>query len=160
MQASKLFLLVIAVMIFTVIPKYARADSVSVTASISAQISVEVNTEKKSEDKPIYTGVIIDCRGLGLQRAMSPVIKNENGEIIYGDKDLDFDKITEIGMASYANNMNETERAGDHPLILQATKLNNFNSNPVLSNADSNRLLIANEISGFLKDCKVVFLTD
>ena len=38
-----------------------------------------------------YTGVIIDCTGLGLRPAMSPVIKAENGQPIYGYKNLDVD---------------------------------------------------------------------
>ena len=150
-----------AVTVFTSIPNSALAESVSVSTSISAQINVEVtaevNPEKKSKD---YTGVIIDCRGLDLRRVMSPVIKNENGKIIYGDKDLDCDKITEIGMASYATSMNDVARAGSHPLIVKAVKLLNFNSNPVLSNADAHKVLITNEISGYLKKLNVVFLMD
>ena len=31
-----------------------------------------------------YTGAIIDCRGLGLRTAMSPVIVNDKGEKLYG----------------------------------------------------------------------------
>ena len=163
MQSSKLILLIFATTIFAAIPNYALADSVSVSASVSAQINVEINSETTPELKKQtegYTGVIIDCRGLNLQRVMSPVIKDENGEIIYGDKDLDLDKINEIGMAAYATNMNETSRAGSNPIIVPAMKLSNFNSNPVLSVADASRVLIANEDSGFLKNLNVVFLTD
>lgn len=158
---KSIIMAVSAVTIFAAIPNYALAESVSVSASISAQINVEVNTEVKTEKKSEeYTGVIIDCRGLDLRRAMSPVIQSENGEIIYGDKDLDFDKITEIGMAEYAVTMKETARAGERPLIVKAIKLNNFNSNPVLSNADAQKVLITNEISGYLKELNVVFLMD
>ena len=159
MQRLKLMLLILTVMVFSSVPKNALADSVSVSASISAQISVEITSE--SSPKPaMYTGVIVDCRGLGLQRAMSPVILDESGKIIYGDKDLDFDKITEIGMAAYATNMNETSRAGAQPLIVHAISLSNFNSNPVLSNADANKVLITNEVSNYLRNLNVVFLTD
>ena len=35
-----------------------------------------------------YTGVIIDCSGLGLKTAMSPVIKNDQGTPIYGYANL------------------------------------------------------------------------
>lgn len=161
MQFPKSLLTISAVTIFTAIPNYALADSVSVSTSISAQINVEVNTEVTTEKKSEgYTGVIIDCRGLELRRAMSPVIQDESGKIIYGDKDLDCDKITEIGMASYSTSMDDVARAGSHPLIVKAIKLNNFNSNPVLSNADAQKVLITNEISGYLKELSVVFLMD
>ena len=152
-----------AVAIFAAIPNYAAAESVSVSASISTQISVEVNSDtvapvvRKTKD---YTGVIVDCRGLDLRRAMSPVIKAESGSIIYGDKDLDFDKINEIGMAEYCTDINETTRAGSKPLVVRAVGLSNFNCNPVLSIADAKKVLMTNEVSGYLQDLSVVFLTD
>ena len=95
-----------------------------------------------------------------MERAMSPVIKDEDGRIIYGDKDLDCDKITEIGMASYSTSMNDATRAGLNPLIVKAVKLNNFNSNPVLSTADAQKILITNQVSGYLQELNVVFLMD
>ena len=161
MHFPRLIPLLVTGTIFVAIPNYALADSVSVSTSISAQINVEVNTEVKAEKKSEgYTGVIIDCRGLELRRAMSPVILDESGKIIYGDKDLDCDKITEIGMASYSTSMNDATRAGLNPLIVKAVKLNNFNSNPVLSTADAQKILITNQVSGYLQELNVVFLMD
>ena len=106
------------------------------------------------------TGLIVDCRELNLQPVMSPTIKNESEETIYGDKNLDYDKIIEKGMAAYVTEVDEivTERAGDNPLVVKATGLENFNSNPVVSTADSNRILIENKSSKFLDDMNVVFL--
>ena len=107
-----------------------------------------------------YTGLIIDCRGLGLKSAMSPVIKNVNGTKIYGHKDLDIDKIIEMGMADYIDDPENVERAGTNPLVIKAQSLNNFNSNPVVAIPDSNRILIENHATKFLKELKVVFLFD
>lgn len=152
-----------AVTMFFANTNCASAESVSVSASISTQISVEVAADtaapvvRKTEG---YTGVIVDCRGLDLRRAMSPVIQAENGKIIYGDKDLDFDKINEIGMAEYATDIHSATRAGSKPLIVRAVGLSNFNSNPVLSSADAKKVLITNQYSGYLKNLSVVFLTD
>lgn len=163
LQRSNFILLIFAVIIFTAVPKNALAESVSVSASVSAGINVEINSEPRQRARSNsldYTGVIIDCRGLDLQRAMSPVIKDENGKIIYGDKNLDFDKINEIGMVSYATNMHETSRAGSHPLIVRAIGLTNFRSNPVLSNADAHKILITDEVGDYLRNLNVVFLTD
>lgn len=162
-KCKNFLILMSAVTMFAAIPNCALAESVSVSASISTQISVEVTADtaapvvRKTEG---YTGVIVDCRGLDLRRVMSPVIKSENGSIIYGDKDLDCDKINEIGMAEYATDIHSTTRAGSNPLIVKAVGLNNFNSNPVLSSADANKVLITNQVSGYLKNLSVVFLTD
>ena len=104
-----------------------------------------------------YTGVIIDCTGLGLRPAMSPVIKAENGQPIYGYKNLEVDKVVASGMASYAHSDAEATRAGANPLRLRAVSVDH-NANPVLSASDANRLLLENSASGFLDATNVVFL--
>jgi hypothetical protein len=107
-----------------------------------------------------YTGLIVDCRGLELQPVMSPVIMNSNGTKIYGHKNLDIDEIINKGMADYVDDTENVDRAGPNPLIFKAVSLANFNSNPVLTVSDSNRVLIENYATKFLKDLKVVFLFD
>ena len=104
-----------------------------------------------------YTGVIIDCTGLGLRPAMSPVIKAENGRPIYGYKNLDSDKVVQNGMASYARSDADATRAGTNPLRLRAVSIDG-GANPVLSANDANRLLLENNASGFLDATNVVFL--
>ena len=104
-----------------------------------------------------YTGVIIDCTGLGLRTAMSPVIKAENGRPIYGYKNLDSDKVVASGMASYARSDADATRAGTNPLRLRAVSIDG-GANPVLSANDANRLLLENSASGFLDATNVVFL--
>ena len=107
-----------------------------------------------------YTGLIVDCRGLDLQPVMSPVIKNENGTKIYGHKNLDIDKIIAQGVADYIKDPANVERAGVNPLVVRAVRVDDFNSNPVVSLVDSNRILIENHVTRFLQDYKVVFLCD
>ena len=104
-----------------------------------------------------YTGVIIDCTGLGLRPAMSPIIKAENGQPIYGYKNLDVDKVVQSGMASYAHSDAEATRAGANPLRLRAVSVDR-SANPVLSAGDANRLLLENSASGFLDATNVVFI--
>ena len=104
-----------------------------------------------------YTGLIVDCRGLGLKPAMSPVIKNANGQAIYGYKNLDYDKVVSGGMAGYTTDMSRATRAGSNPLVVKAVSLDN-GANPVLSVADANRVLIENGATGFLDATNVVFI--
>ena len=106
-----------------------------------------------------YTGLIVDCRSLGLKPVMSPVIKNADGEPIYGHKNLDPDYVIANGMASYTSDLNSgTVRAGSNPLVVKALSLENHNGSPVLSTADANRVLIENQSTGFLEKTKVVFV--
>lgn len=105
-----------------------------------------------------FTGVIVDCSGLSLDTAMSPVIKDADGKKIYGHKNLDPDYIVANGMVSYSNGMESVARAGKNPLVLKAIRAENHSINPVLSLEDANRLLIENEVSHFLEATNVVFV--
>ena len=108
-----------------------------------------------------YTGLIIDCRGKNLDPVMSPVIKNADAAPIYGHRNLDYDKIIVNCMASYANDISDEvcrSRAGSNPLIVSASSLADLNANPVVSNADADKILAANQHDGFLNNCAVVFV--
>ena len=105
-----------------------------------------------------YTGLIVDCRGLELNPVMSPVIKNADGAPIYGYKNLDYDKVVANGMAGYTRDIRNAVRAGSNPLVVQAIGVDNHNSNPILSVADANRVLIENGATGFLNTASVVFV--
>lgn len=108
-----------------------------------------------------YTGLIIDCAGMSINCVMSPVIKNANGTKIYGHQNLDFDKVIREGMASYANGVSDQisrSRAGSNPLIVKAVRLEDLNANPVVSVADADKILAANQHDKFLENCAVVFI--
>ena len=108
-----------------------------------------------------YTGLIVDCRGLGLKPVMSPVIKNDSGQPIYGYKNLDPDKVIAQGMASYCYNTSDTAatRAGSNPLVVKAVSLEGvYRGNPVVSAADANKILAENNVSHFLENTNVVFI--
>ena len=108
-----------------------------------------------------YTGLIIDCRGLGLTKAMSPVIKSDDGQSIYDYKNLNYDNVISQGMASYTSDPNSNvSRAGSNPLVVKAVSVEGYASkcNPVVSSADANTILSANMTSHFLDNCAVVFV--
>lgn len=110
-----------------------------------------------------YTGLVIDCRGLNseLNPVMSPVIQNADGTKIYGHQNLDYDKIIVNGMASYASDVYDQIsriRAGNNPLIIKAVNLSDHNANPVVSVADADKILAANQHDRFLNNCAVVFV--
>lgn len=108
-----------------------------------------------------YTGLIIDCSGKGINLVMSPVIKNVNGTKIYGHQNLNYDKIIINGMASYADSISDQisrSRAGSNPLIIKAERLDDGGDNPVVSIADADKILAANQQDKFLENCAVVFI--
>ena len=109
-----------------------------------------------------YTGLIVDCGEVGeLNPVMSPVIKNSDGQPIYGHENLDYDKIIVKGMASYADEVSDEisrDRAGDNPMIIKAVSLSDINANPVVSVDDADKILTANQHDKFLDNCAVVFV--
>ena len=132
-------------------------ETPNATPNQMARKSVEEFSSMAEGD---YTGLVVDCRGLELQPVMSPVIKNTNGTKIYGHKNLDIDKVISMGMADYIDDPENVDRAGTNPLVVKAQAVENFNSNPVVAIPDSNRILIENHATQFLKDLNVVFLFD
>ena len=117
----------------------------------------KVTTAKVSGD---YTGLIVDCRNLDLQPVMSPTIQTDSDETIYGNKNLDYDKIIEFGAVGYSTAIDELaiDRVGKNPIVVKAVTLKKFNSTPVITTADSNRILIENKSAKFLDKMNVVFM--
>ena len=130
--------------------------------STNINITTNVTTNVQGVVSGNYTGVVVDCSGMGLEAVMSPVILNSNGQPIYGHQNLDIDRVIEYGMASYANSANDSisrDRAGNNPIVVRAQRLDGtFHGNPVVSVADSDKILIANQTGMFLENCNVVFV--
>ena len=125
------------------------------------KVAFPAPTANVAKSSVTYTGLVIDCRGMNLNPVMSPVIKNANGQAIYGHKNLDYDKIIVNGMASYAGDAYDQisrERAGNNPIVVKASRLDDINANPVVSVADADKILSANQSDKFLENCAVVFL--
>ena len=138
----------------TVIERPARVEPFPMPAP-----TFEPPVQKPSYHGGRYTGLVIDCRGLGrINFVMSPVIKNSNGQKIYGHQNLDYDRVIREGMASYAQDMSEADRAGSNPLVVRAIDLEDLNANPVLSMEDADLVLYENSQSHFLDNIAVVFL--
>ena len=106
------------------------------------------------------TGVVVDCRGLGLERVMSPVIRDTSGRAIYGTEHVDSSWVIKNGMAGYVHDEDPTglTRAGNHPIFVKAVSLDNHNGDPIIAKDDADKILSANQESGFLRKCPVVFI--
>lgn len=112
-----------------------------------------------------YTGLIVDARGLGLERSMSPRIRFEDGSVLWAGANASPDFAIEHGIVAYTRSVREAERlerAGDNPLVIEAVArhADNFRSDPVLSAEDGKYLLEASRRDGFLKKFNVIFVID
>lgn len=138
----------------------------SVASIIKPQEQPDNTPDTKLTPAPVseaYTSVIVDCKGLGVQPAMSPSLIDENGgEIYYGNLPVDPDFVINEGIVSYASSMTDAKknaRAGNNPLVIKGTKvLGIFKSDVTVSNNDAKKLLGANDKSDFLKSSKVIMI--
>ncbi len=106
-----------------------------------------------------YTGLVIDCRSLDVAPAMCPSVYSEDGRRIYGYQINDSKTLIEKGAANYIKDAAWAyRRAGSNPLIVKATRVENFRINPIVSNADADIILAENAVSHFLDQGAVTIL--
>ncbi len=117
---------------------------------------------------PIYTGLVIDARSLGLIGPLpGPRIFDESGTVMYG-YGMPIDRQISTGLVDYAYDADSWslltdgayQRVGNHPLVIKAIVLRDDNKNVIISKADADRILDANKTGGFLQKAAVVFECD
>ncbi len=112
----------------------------------------------------VYTGLIIDGRGLGLRPAMAPKVMDENNEEIYGSKFVNRDYAIDIGMVGYEKDINRAqtnERVQGNALIVKGVRASGPNKTDVIISAvDATNIHNAAANMNFLERCKVVFVLD
>jgi hypothetical protein len=111
------------------------------------------------------SGLIVDARGLGVDRDMAPKIRRENGRILWGNDEVNIESLIEKGLVTYAHSIGEAQndsRAGDNPMIVRAIRRSGgpFRCDVVLGEQDAQRILRSNNRNEFLDHWSVVFVVD
>lgn len=112
----------------------------------------------------VYTGLIVDTRGLGVRPAMAPKVLDERGEEVYGSRFVSREYAVDIGMVGYDKDINRArvnERVADNPLIIKGTTASGPNKTDVVIRAtDAMKIHNAAVNMNFLQHCKVMFVLD
>ncbi len=112
----------------------------------------------------IYTGLIVDARGLGVRPAMAPRILNEDGKEIYGSASINRDFAVREGMVGYLKDPAAAlanPRVTDKPMMVKALKVSgDARVDTVISNADAAALQSAAQNLNMLQKCRVIILVD
>ena len=112
----------------------------------------------------IYSGLVIDARGLGVKPAMAPKVLSEGGQEIYGSAVVDRDWAVREGMVGYSKDLfvaQSSGRVGEKPLVVKALRAAGANTaDVVVSNADAAKLLAAAENLSFLEKARVMIVVD
>ncbi len=144
----------------------APTQAIGTAAAATAPANTTANTTASADTTVVplpsgaYTGLIIDCRGLGLERAMAPNILDTSGRTLYSSQNLSSQTIVHNGLASYVKSPQDkaANLAGPNPLILKCTSLADFHRNPIISKEDGDRLITAVHQYDFLRIGAVIFI--
>ncbi len=112
----------------------------------------------------LYTGLIVDARGLGARPAMAPKIMNEEGKEVYGSAWISRDFAVREGMVGYLKDPAQAQtnpRVTDKPLTVKALKVSgDARVDLVISNSDAVSLHSASQNLSMLEKCRVIILVD
>lgn len=101
-----------------------------------------------------YTSIIVDARGLGIEPALYPQIFDSEGHLLYGATSTNFVQgyPTMVAYARTLEKAYELERAGEHPLVIQAiSAIRTETKNPTDLVLDSLNTKVFKKIDGETK---------
>lgn len=112
----------------------------------------------------VFTGLVIDARGLGIKPAMAPKVLSEGGQEVYGFSVVDRNWVIQQGMAGYAKDLPAAQahsRVTDKPLTVKAVSASGTNkTDVVISNGDAQLLLGSGQNLEFLGKARVMLVVD
>jgi hypothetical protein len=116
------------------------------------------------QDPDVYTGLVVDTRGLGALPALAPTIVDETAQEVFGPGIVSREFAVQQGVSGYTGDIESAlaaKRVQGNPLTVKALRtLVNERSNIVISNADAAKLRSSFEHLKFLKECRVVIVVD
>lgn len=153
-------------------PLYGDLARIIVPASIEKRKEI-VNPEPPPAPAPaaaappapvVYTGMVIDARGIQARPAMSPRIFDEDGKEIYGSANVDREFAVQQGMSGYARDLTaaqSNQRVTANPVTVKALKTTGpGKSDLVISNINAQQVRSSAENAAFMKQCRVMIVLD
>jgi len=141
-----------------------------------AQVIIPKALEKKPEAAPpappagpapsgdVFTGMVVDARGLQARPAMAPKVLDENGKEVYGSMNVDKEFAVQQGMSGYARDLTAAQsnpRVTNNPVSVKGVKIEGpGRADIVISNADADKIRGAADNMTFLKKCRVMIVLD
>ncbi|MEJ2729327.1 MAG: hypothetical protein P8185_12610 [Deltaproteobacteria bacterium] len=128
------------------------------------QINKEANPTAagKNAASEVYTGLLVDARGIELQPALVIKILDENLEEVFGPAFVSREFVVQYGMAAYYADITSAKsdsRIADHPLTVKALRTDwPSRSDIVISNADASKLKSASQHLQLLRESRAVIL--
>jgi len=121
-------------------------------------------TRTRSRSSDIFTGMVVDARGIQAVPVLAPRVLDENLEEVFGPAYVSREFAVQRGMVSYTTDLWRAKfhpRVSDNPLIVKALKsLRPGRCEFIISNADAAKLRSASEHLRFMRECRVIIVLD
>ncbi len=117
-----------------------------------------------SRSSEIFTGMVVDARGIQAVAVLAPRILDENLEEVFGPAYVSREFAVQRGMVSYTTDLWKAkfhQRVSNNPLVVRALKsLGPGRCDFIISNADAAKLRSASEHLLFMRECRVIIVLD
>jgi hypothetical protein len=133
--------------------------------ALTEAASVPAVKASESPSAPVvYTGMVVDARGIQARPSMSPRIFDEDGNEVYGLSNVDIEYAEKEGMSCYLLDLaaaQTNKRVGANPITVKAVRTSGAGkSDIIISNADAQKVRSSAESASFMKQCKVIIVLD
>jgi hypothetical protein len=112
----------------------------------------------------IFTGLVVDTRGLGTMPVMAPKILDENAREVYGSAFVSREYAVQQGMSGYSKDLasaQSNQRVAGNPLTVKGLRTEGVqHSDVIISNVDASRLRSASDNLSFMKKCRVIIVVE
>jgi hypothetical protein len=148
-------------------PPAATPPSVATPSSTSAPPEPSLAPAPAAPAPPapiVYTGMVVDARGVQARPAMLPRVFDEDGKEVYGSANVDREFAVKQGMSGYTHDLTaaqSNQRVTANPVIVRALKTSGpGKSDIIISNADAQKIRSLEADTAFMKQCRVMIVLD
>jgi hypothetical protein len=121
-------------------------------------------SKKPAPADEVYTGLVIDGRGLNARPAMSPKIFDEKGAEVYGTLIVKKEFAVSQGICGYARDLTaaqSNDRVTANPITVKAIRAEGAGmSELILNQADADKIRAAKDNLTYLQKCRVIIVMD
>lgn len=133
----------------------------------TVDVSEPETTAAQNDDaieSEVYSGLVVDARGIGAQPSLVPVLMDESGNEVYSPAFVSREFAVQKGVCQYIRKIDAASplpRIAPKPLLVKGLRtISDGSCDIVISNADASKLHGTSSHLGFLKQCRVVIIMD
>ncbi len=147
------------------VPIYGELSNIILPAAFARMnLKNEASSASAAPPTVMYSGIVVDARGIGIRPAMIPKIFDEAGKEIYGLASVDIQYAVRQGVSGYVRDLEaaqKNERVAVNPLTVKAIKSAGAGKTDlIISNADAGQIKNAVQSELLLKQCRILIVAD